>query len=173
MAQPLTKAEVAEVNARLAPRNVTGIIGSRPECVQPELHTARDIDLARRRALTARQRAILTWIEEYIRREGAPPSLREIGKAFGIRSTNGVNDHLRALERKGYIRRRDMLSRSIVVVDGSSPSDAGMTQLREENLAPRAILRRLAFAVRQHPPLPAKLAVLLGDVSDVLGGYGS
>src|SRR5690606_27152926 len=33
------------------------------------------------------------------------------------RSTNGVNDHLRALERKGYLRREDMKSRALRVVD--------------------------------------------------------
>jgi repressor LexA len=32
------------------------------------------------------------------------PTIREIGLAFGIVSTNGVNDHLRALQRKGFIR---------------------------------------------------------------------
>jgi repressor LexA len=32
---------------------------------------------------------------------------------MGIRSTNGVNDHLRALERKGYLTREDMKSRAL------------------------------------------------------------
>jgi repressor LexA len=32
---------------------------------------------------------------------------------MGIRSTNGVNDHLRALERKGYLKREDMKSRAL------------------------------------------------------------
>ena len=32
---------------------------------------------------------------------------------MGIRSTNGVNDHLRALERKGYLAREDMKSRAL------------------------------------------------------------
>jgi repressor LexA len=36
---------------------------------------------------------------------------------MGIRSTNGVNDHLRALERKGYLRREDMKSRALKLVD--------------------------------------------------------
>jgi repressor LexA len=43
--------------------------------------------------------------------------LREIGEHMGIRSTNGVNDHLRALERKGYLRREDMKSRALRVVE--------------------------------------------------------
>jgi repressor LexA len=36
---------------------------------------------------------------------------------MGIRSTNGVNDHLRALERKGYLRREDMKSRALRLVN--------------------------------------------------------
>jgi len=40
-------------------------------------------------------------------------ALREIGARMGIRSTNGVNDHLRALERKGYLTREDMKSRAL------------------------------------------------------------
>ena len=50
--------------------------------------------------LTDRQREILDFITRSITTRGYPPTLREIGTHFGIRSTNGVNDHLRALERK-------------------------------------------------------------------------
>ena len=58
--------------------------------------------------LTARQTAVLEYIAESIEARGYPPTLREIGNHLGIRSTNGVNDHLRALERKGYLTREDM-----------------------------------------------------------------
>src|SRR6185503_2256635 len=44
---------------------------------------------------------------------GYPPTLREIGVHFGIRSTNGVNDHLRALEKKGHLQREDLKSRAL------------------------------------------------------------
>ena len=43
----------------------------------------------------------------------SPATLREIGSHFGIGSTNGVNDHLKALESKGYLTREDMKSRSL------------------------------------------------------------
>jgi repressor LexA len=39
--------------------------------------------------------------------------LREIGEHFQIRSTNGVNDHLKALEKKGHLRREDLKSRAM------------------------------------------------------------
>jgi repressor LexA len=73
--------------------------------------------------LTDRQRDILKFIVETIRTRGFPPTLREIGAAFGIRSTKGVNDHLDALERKGTIRRHAELSRGIEVMGQAAPLD--------------------------------------------------
>ena len=64
--------------------------------------------------LTARQRDILQFIVDNTEKMGFPPTIREIGIRFQIRSTNGVNDHLKALERKGYLSRGDQLSRSMV-----------------------------------------------------------
>ena len=43
-----------------------------------------------------------------------PPSIRQIGTALGISSTNGVRLHLQALQKKGYIRRSQRTSRGIV-----------------------------------------------------------
>jgi repressor LexA len=63
--------------------------------------------------LTARQQMVLDYIKQSIQDRGYPPTLREIGARMGIRSTNGVNDHLRALERKGYLTREDMKSRAL------------------------------------------------------------
>ena len=63
--------------------------------------------------LTQRQQMVLDFIKQSIVDRGYPPTLREIGARMGIRSTNGVNDHLRALERKGYLTREDMKSRAL------------------------------------------------------------
>jgi repressor LexA len=63
--------------------------------------------------LTDRQREVLDFISDWIRKRGYPPTLREIGGHFGIRSTNGVNDHLRALEKKGFLHREDLKSRAL------------------------------------------------------------
>ncbi len=54
---------------------------------------------------TARQRDILDFMHATIRQRGYGPTLREIGKKFEIKSTNGVTDHMKALERKGYVVR--------------------------------------------------------------------
>src|SRR5512135_576415 len=67
--------------------------------------------------LTKRQEQTLDYIRQSIEQRGYPPTLREIGEYMGIRSTNGVNDHLRALERKGYLTREDMKSRALKLVD--------------------------------------------------------
>jgi len=56
-------------------------------------------------ALTARQKEIYDFLLKTIREKGYAPSIPEIGRRFKIASTNGVSDHLKALEKKGYIRR--------------------------------------------------------------------
>lgn len=68
--------------------------------------------------LTQRQEMVLQYIQSSIVDRGYPPTLREIGNFMGIRSTNGVNDHLRALERKGYLTREDMKSRALRPIRG-------------------------------------------------------
>ena len=55
--------------------------------------------------LTSRQKAIYDFLLKTIREKGFAPSMHEIGRQFKITSTNGVSDHLKALEKKGYIRR--------------------------------------------------------------------
>ncbi len=93
--------------------------------------------------LTARQEQVLAFIRESILARGYPPTLREIGAHMGIRSTNGVNDHLRALERKGYLTREDMKSRAL------RPRDLHLGGGKEkpatdENLARIPVLGRVA-----------------------------
>lgn len=74
-------------------------------------------------ALTKRQRQILDFITESITDLGYPPTLREIGEKFKIKSTNGVNDHLKALEKKGYLLREDLKSRAMRPVHMPPPKD--------------------------------------------------
>lgn len=64
--------------------------------------------------LTDRQSEILSFIVKETEMRGFPPTIREIGEEMDIRSTNGVNDHLKALERKGYLIRGEQQSRSLV-----------------------------------------------------------
>src|SRR5438034_2299148 len=55
--------------------------------------------------LTSRQKDIYDFVLKGIREKGYAPSIPEIGAKFKIASTNGVSDHLKALEKKGYVRR--------------------------------------------------------------------
>jgi repressor LexA len=63
--------------------------------------------------LTDRQRLVLRFIESHIRQHGFPPTIREIGQHLGIKSTNGVNDHLNALQKKGFLTREEGKSRTL------------------------------------------------------------
>jgi repressor LexA len=64
--------------------------------------------------LTDRQREVLRFVAQQIEECGYPPTIREIGEALDIRSTNGVNDHLKALERKGFLTRDPVKSRALI-----------------------------------------------------------
>jgi len=68
--------------------------------------------------LTGRQQDVLRFIQSQITQIGYPPTIREIGKELGLKSTNGVNDHLKALERKGFIAREVNKSRSLRILHG-------------------------------------------------------
>lgn len=63
--------------------------------------------------LTKRQKEVLDFISRTVEENGLPPTIREIGKKFKIKSTNGVRAILSALSRKGYIRRKPLVSRGI------------------------------------------------------------
>jgi len=77
--------------------------------------------------LTARQKEIYDFLLKSIRERGFAPSIHEIGRQFKIASTNGVSDHLKALEKKGYIRR--VGKRAIKIVNALGKSV--LTAIRE------------------------------------------
>lgn len=79
--------------------------------------------------LTKRQQMVLDYISKSINDRGYPPTLREIGSHMGIKSTNGVNDHLRALERKGYLKREDMKSRALRPTNPRKQDDYGPIEI--------------------------------------------
>jgi len=97
-------------------------------------------------SLTDRQKAIYDFLLKTIREKGFAPSIHEIGRQFKIASTNGVSDHLKALEKKGYIRRVgkraieivNALGRTALVATREVPIlgkvAAGKPLLSEENI---------------------------------------
>jgi repressor LexA len=65
--------------------------------------------------LTSRQKEIFGFVRTFIKERGYPPSVREIGEHFKI-YPRAVFDHLKALERKGYLKRRGSMSRGLEVL---------------------------------------------------------
>jgi repressor LexA len=75
--------------------------------------------------LNDRARQILAHIRKSTLQHGYPPTIRELGKAFGIRSTNGVRYYLTMLEKAGLLKRDERISRGIGTV-GMRPPAAGI-----------------------------------------------
>lgn len=65
--------------------------------------------------LTDKQKNVYEFIKQQVGQVGFPPSVREIAQAFSI-STRAAYDHLRAIEKKGYIRRDPMKPRAIEII---------------------------------------------------------
>ena len=65
--------------------------------------------------LTNRRKQILEFIKSYQKQYGNTPTIREICQQFGIKSTNGVYEHLKALEKDGYLELSANKARSILI----------------------------------------------------------
>jgi repressor LexA len=91
--------------------------------------------------LTEKQQAILDFIHAYIADHQYPPSVREIGKHFGIYPAT-VQDHISAIERKGFLQKKRFQSRTLSVSRASRPGGipivgtvaAGVPILAQENI---------------------------------------
>ena len=69
-----------------------------------------------RKKLTDKQQKIFDFIRDAIRNEGYPPTVREIGDHFGI-TVKGAYDHIKAIEKKGFIQTEQNKSRAICLID--------------------------------------------------------
>ncbi|HLU60422.1 MAG TPA: transcriptional repressor LexA [Pseudonocardia sp.] len=118
--------------------------------------------------LTPRQRKVLEVIRDWVERFGYPPSVREIGDAVGLTSTSSVHHQLRALERKGYLRRDPNRTRAVdvrgpeeVVRGGENTADAaadaGETPARD--LHPEPAMVPLLGNIAAGGPILAEQAV--------------
>lgn len=83
-------------------------------------HRSTERGVTLRAVLTARQREVLEFIRHFMAQAGYPPTVREIGAHFGL-VPRSVFDHLKALERKGYLRRIASKSRSLQILESPSP----------------------------------------------------
>ncbi len=117
--------------------------------------------------LTARQQAVLDFISHSIDERGFPPTLREIGNHLGIRSTNGVNDHLRALERKGYLTREDMKSRTLRPTErGLASTSRGLSNGRSNS--PRSTDSNRSAEGERHDSIPVIGQVAAGALTEAI-----
>ena len=78
-----------------------------------------------RGSLTARQNEIYEYVCSVIEKTLAPPTIPEIASHFRLKSTNGVFEHLQALEAKGYIERIPGKARGIRLLDPSAVTIGG------------------------------------------------
>lgn len=77
-------------------------------------------NITKTKALTKRQNEILDFIIQDTNTKGFPPTISEIREEFCFKSPTAVNDHLIAIEKKGYIKRHSHTSRGIEVVKNSN-----------------------------------------------------
>ncbi|MCL2801873.1 MAG: transcriptional repressor LexA [Treponema sp.] len=103
--------------------------------------------------LTDRQKQVLTFIADYIKKNSFPPSIREIADHFSI-SVKGAHDHITALRKKGHLKQADKRPRTMGLTH-KRPEDAdlmaipvlgsvaaGVPILAEENFDGNILLHR-------------------------------
>ena len=73
--------------------------------------------------LSEKQQEIFSYIQTTIKQEGFPPSVREIGRAVGLRSPSTVHAHLLVLKENGYIDRVDGKTRAIRIPEETAKSN--------------------------------------------------
>jgi repressor LexA len=126
--------------------------------------------MANHALMTPRQRQIYDYISERIGSCGYPPTIREIGAHLGIRSTNGVADHLKALKRKGYLAQAASKSRTWRPLPGNLVGEAEAPAAgpdREEREEPE---KREALGRRRARGLSERLTVSVPLLGRVAGG---
>lgn len=115
--------------------------------------------------LTPRQRQIVEFIQQWLMDAGRPPTRAEIATAFGFKSPNAAEEHLRALQRKGVLDLSPGASRGIQLKDSLREQmglpligrvAAGKPILAEENIEARYQIDPQLFSPRPHYLLKVK-----------------
>lgn len=128
-------------------------------------------------SLTKKEQAIYDYIVETINKEGYSPSVRDISKASGIKSTSTVHMYLQRLEDKGYIQKEQGKSRTLRIGDKGTPCvpivgkvAAGLPILAQENYEgflsvqlPHGIMQNNVFALRVQGESMIEAGIMDGD----------
>ena len=87
--------------------------------------------MSEKQKLTKKQQAVLNCIENFINEKGYGPTVREICQELCLSSPSTVHVHLNSLEKKGYIKRDAMKSRSIIVMHNEKGEEIEMQDTGE------------------------------------------
>ena len=137
--------------------------------------------------ITERQQEVLNFISSFTKENNYPPTVREIGEHFSI-SLRAVQDHIAALQKKGYLSQTQKRARSLNVISGSGSEKqpfvsrvpllgtvaAGKPLLSEENLdgfvnltEPFVRPGKSYFALRVRGQSMIEAGILEGDLAVV------
>ena len=83
-------------------------------------------------ALNRREKAILRYIEKQVKINGYPPSVREIGKAVGLKSTATVHGYIASLEKKGYIKKESQKGRTLKLIKGGLEENTNQENIEKD-----------------------------------------
>jgi repressor LexA len=71
--------------------------------------------------LSPRQQQILRLISQFMLRHGLPPTRADLARALRLRNRQGIDQHLRAIERKGYLQLEPGIARGIRLLHDATP----------------------------------------------------
>lgn len=108
--------------------------------------------------LSPRQKDVLALIERSIAEHGYPPTRSEISAALGATSPNAAEQHLRALERKGYIEILPLARGIRVLGQKRGQSEFPESRRRQNALSASEIHSDPAFARVLRLPLIGRVA---------------
>ena len=74
--------------------------------------------------LPPRQQEVFDLLLAFTKKNGYPPTNRELANLIGVRSANAIAEHIRALERKGFVSVARGVARGITVVGQKEPAMA-------------------------------------------------
>jgi repressor LexA len=74
--------------------------------------------------LSPRQQQILRLISQFMLRHGLPPTRADLARALRLRNRQGIDQHLRAIERKGYLQLEPGIARGIRLLQDAMPAAA-------------------------------------------------
>ena len=84
--------------------------------------------------LSPRQQQILRLISQFMTRHGLPPTRADLARALRLRNRQGIDQHLRAIERKGYLRLEPGIARGIRLLPAATQTAATETAAEANTL---------------------------------------